>query len=240
MPITNAYEDLSQSLRMYLEAHYRAHTDLLFVDRDEAVGNMELTFTGILNSFHSLYDAIIKKLGRDILDWYGAPELCIVLAVRNARHHNAANKIRGLYNYHIQTSKTPEVHKTYTMVDFVFEHDYINHTDYYLSWDDLSNFLDMGREITRLRQDSKDLLYRYINANRFYSYAKKRNLNTESLMINFIPLLINAMRIVTTTIYDQVVPRTTEGKAFVEIFNDRNLFSTKKHTVKYIQVFLPK
>jgi len=90
--IEHSFEDLSQSLRVLLEADFKANRGgLLFVDRAEAVGNIETGLTGVLNSFHSLYDAIGKQLEKSPIDWYKSAPLAIILAIRNARHHNAAN-----------------------------------------------------------------------------------------------------------------------------------------------------
>jgi hypothetical protein len=92
--ISNVFEDLSQSLRVLLESHYKTHVQgLINVDRAEAVGNVEVALTSVLNSFHSLSDATKKEKSLDI-NWYGTPELAFVLAIRNARHHNLSNKIR--------------------------------------------------------------------------------------------------------------------------------------------------
>jgi hypothetical protein len=72
----------------------RLRSGLLAVDRQEAVGNVETSLSSVLNAFHSLYDAIEKELGDHSVDWYSTPELATVLALRNARHHNKANRTR--------------------------------------------------------------------------------------------------------------------------------------------------
>jgi hypothetical protein len=59
--ITFAFDDLAQSLRVLLEADYHARR-LLFVDRAEAVGNIETALSSVLNAFHSLSDAIDAQL----------------------------------------------------------------------------------------------------------------------------------------------------------------------------------
>ncbi|TOC16029.1 hypothetical protein CGJ89_25480, partial [Vibrio parahaemolyticus] len=73
---------------------------LISVDRPEAVGNVETSVNAMLNAFHNLYDLMQQELDTPV-DWYNTPELCIILAIRNARHHNKANRIRSLYNYHV-------------------------------------------------------------------------------------------------------------------------------------------
>lgn len=96
--IEHSFEELSQSLRVLLKANFNANQGrLLFVDRAEAVGNIETGLTGVLNSFHNLYDAIGKQLEKSPIDWYKSASLALILASRNARHHNATNRIRPLY-----------------------------------------------------------------------------------------------------------------------------------------------
>ena len=69
--IEHSFEELAQSLRILLEANWRANQGgLLMVDRAEAVGNIETALTSVLNAFHSLYDAIEKQLGSNPIDWY--------------------------------------------------------------------------------------------------------------------------------------------------------------------------
>ncbi len=65
-----AFEDLAQSMRVLLESRYSAN-GLFTVDFTEAVGNIESGFTGVLNAFHSLYDAMQKDGIGSRVDWYG-------------------------------------------------------------------------------------------------------------------------------------------------------------------------
>lgn len=115
--IGNAFEELSQSLRVLLEANYYSR-ELLFVDRAEAIGNIETALTNVLNSFHSLYDATNKQLQEKPIDWYKTGSLAFILAIRNARHHNHANRIRTLYTYHLQESENFQTMEQYILIDF--------------------------------------------------------------------------------------------------------------------------
>lgn len=90
--ISDAFESLAHALRVLLEADWHAKVGgLLEVDRAEAVGNIEAALAGVLNAFHSLYDAINKSTDVAI-EWYANPELAMILVLRNARHHNHAKK----------------------------------------------------------------------------------------------------------------------------------------------------
>jgi hypothetical protein len=111
--ISGSFEELAQSLRILLEMYYKA-SSLIDIDRPEAVGNIESALTHLLESFHSLYDAIEKQEIENKIDWYKNGPLAFILAVRNARHHNWANRIRTIYSFH-----GDEKHRSkYLLIDF--------------------------------------------------------------------------------------------------------------------------
>ena len=103
--LTHSFEDLAQTFRVMIESYFKLN-QLMTVDRPEAVGTIETAINAKLNAFHNLYDLMLQDLGKPV-DWYAVPELCIILAIRNARHHNKANRIRSIYNYHTQVSAAP-------------------------------------------------------------------------------------------------------------------------------------
>ena len=114
--LTYSFEDLSQTFRVMVESYFKLN-QLITVDRPEAVGTIETAINANLNAFHSLYDLMKQELGKPV-DWYKEPVLCILLAIRNARHHNKANRIRSIYNYHNQVSEKPTDRRNYFYVDF--------------------------------------------------------------------------------------------------------------------------
>ena len=96
-PVSNAFEDLSHALRLLLEADMRANAGgLLQIDRAEAVGNIESALAGVLNAFHSQYDATNKDDSLNI-EWQTTPELAIILALRNAREHSGTPRKSSQY-----------------------------------------------------------------------------------------------------------------------------------------------
>ena len=99
--LTHSFEDLAQTFRVLLESDWK-FKQLITVDRPEAVGTLETAINAKLNAFHNLYDLMLQNLGNPV-DWYLTPELCVILSIRNARHHNKANRIRSIYNFHTQT-----------------------------------------------------------------------------------------------------------------------------------------
>ena len=112
--LTHSFEDLAQTFRVLLESDWK-FKQLITVDRPEAVGTLETAINTKLNAFHNLYDLMLKDLGNPV-DWYSTPELCVILSIRNARHHNKANRIRSIYNFHTKTCNSPQMNKYTSML----------------------------------------------------------------------------------------------------------------------------
>jgi hypothetical protein len=116
MVLTHSFEDLAQTYRVLIEAYFSLN-QLISVDRAEAIGTIETAINAKLNTFHKLYDLMAQELGNPV-DWYQTPELCTILAIRNARHHNKANRIRSICNYHRHEAENPTQATEYFYVDF--------------------------------------------------------------------------------------------------------------------------
>lgn len=217
--ITDAFEDLAHALRILLESNIRAHAGgLLQLDRDEAIGNIEGALTTVLNAFHSLYDAMEKGITSKRIDWYAAPELATVLALRNARHHNQAKKIRTMYNYYVQEVEAVGRMERYLLVDFLALEPGAKTFDLYLSWQDLQVLFAMPRKETRLREDVESSIRAYIGTGKFGSYATKYELSQDRVFFNCVPLLVNAAIKVVPLIMDAVSPRSMESETYLKHF----------------------
>ena len=228
--IAIAFDDLAQSLRVLLEAYHRAETQgLLQIDRPEAVGNIETALSSVLNAFHSLYDAIEKQLGAHPVDWYGTPELALLLALRNARHHNKANKIRTLYSYHVHESDRPDRMSHYILVDFPSSEDDGDTFDVYLSWADLDNFLNMADN--RLRASVPPAIRQYLSTHLFADYAEHYELDESRVFFNITPLIVNAAAAIVPRIHGHLRPLSTESQFFAEHFNTVGPAITTTHEV---------
>ena len=187
--ISDAFEDLSHALRVLLEAHLRAKGGLLQVDRAEVVGNIEAGLSGVLNAFHSLYDAT-SKLPEVNVDWYASPELATILTLRNARHHNHAKKIRTLYTYYVQEAEKVGRMEMYVLIDFPAAEDGADAFDLYLSWHDLKTLLELPQSVTRIK--SPDTIRNYLGSDSFKSYADNFDQAENRVFFNFVPLICNA------------------------------------------------
>ena len=214
MLLTNSFEELCQALRVLLEADYRANREnLLQVDRAEAVGNIETGLSAVLNAFHSLNDAM-QKNGSSGLDWYACAELAIILAIRNARHHNHANRIRTQYTYHVQEAPKPTKMVSYVLVDFPSPDPTADTFDLYLSWADLMMLLALPQKQTRLREQTKTFIIEYLGSDKFASYAEHFDVPEAHVFFNVTPLFVNAAAKVVSAIAQDVRPGIHRSEVF--------------------------
>jgi hypothetical protein len=219
--IDHAYDDLAHSLRVLLEAHYHANRGgLLFVDRDEAIGNIESALTGVLNAFHSLYDAIDGQLGRPLIEWYQTGALATILAIRNARHHNKANKIRTLYGYHARGRWRPDRMRQYVLIDFNSPEEGADTFDVYLSWADLKALLSLPRAESRLRQEACDVIRDYLGTARYDHYAAGYDLGGDRVFFNIVPLIVNAAAVITPLVKPYLSERSMESRTYATLFEN--------------------
>lgn len=237
--ISESFEDLAQALRIFLEAYLKMDR-LLAIDRAEAVGNMEGAFKDVLNSFHSLYDSLQKEPTITI-DWYAIAPLALVLAIRNAKHHNLVNKIRNIFNYHVSTHDDPSDESEYLLVDFPAppEEEGGDCFDFYISWSDVDDLLMLPRQRSRLRDGTRALVRDYLHADKFERIAGKEGVPRERLFINSVPLVLNAGIAVGPHIKDLVEPVSTEGKHFLWHFENVHRAVTNDHEIKKLLVSLP-
>ena len=238
--LTHSFEDLVQTFRVLLESHLKLH-QLITVDRPEAVGTLETAINAILNSFHNVYDLMLQELGAPV-DWYATPELCIILAIRNARHHNKADRIRSIYNYHNQTCGSPTDVQKYLYVDFSSppKEEDGDCFDVELSWGDIDILLNLPRDESRLRNGTKALIREYINADAFEQKAGELGIDKQKIFINFTPLTLNAGIALQPYIKDHVTPGSVESKFFLEHFRTTGAALTRNHEYKVIDFFLPR
>jgi len=239
--IEHAFEELAQSLRVLLEANYRANAGgLLLIDRAEAVGNIETAVTSVLNAFHSLYDAIEKQLSESPVDWYKTGELAIILAIRNARHHNKANRIRTLYTYHTQEAEAVNRMEQYVRIDFPSLEDDGTTFDVYISWADLNALLSLPKSESRIAPETVKIIEEYINSTEFSNYANSYGLPESSVVINLVPLIVNAAATIVPLIESHCRGESTESKTFRVHFCHVSKSETKRHAVNCGPFVLPK
>jgi hypothetical protein len=237
--LSHSFEDLAQTFRILIEAQFKLG-QLITIDRPEAVGNIETSLNAMLNAFSNLYDLMQQKLNSPI-DWYATPELCVVLAIRNARHHNNANRIRTIYNYHVQSSSSPTDTSQYFYVNFPANpnEEGGGFFDVGISWGDLSLLLDMPRRQSRLRSGARELIRDYLNADQFEADAAAAGLTNQDIFINFVPLATNAGIALSPFIRDHIQAASIEASAFLSHFEHVAPAITQSHDSEKIEFMLP-
>ena len=238
--LTHSFEDLAQTLRVLIESHWKL-SQLITVDRPEAVGTIETAINAVLNAFHSLYDLMRKDLSAPA-DWYAIPELCTILAVRNARHHNLANRIRSLYNYHSQESDNPTDSKKYLYIDFPAppEEEGGDCFDVPISWGDIDEMISLPRNKSRLRDGTRELVISYLAADIFESEAANQGIAKDQIFINFVPLVLNAGIAVHPYVKDHIAPDSVEANHFNWHFENIGAAITERHEYEILDFVLPK
>lgn len=237
--LTHSFEDLAQTFRILMESDLKFNK-LINIDRAEAVGTLETAINAKLNAFHNLYDLINKEVNNS-LDWYATPQLCIILIIRNARHHNKANRIRSIYNYHTQTAINPSDKNTYLYVDFPAppEEEGGDCFDIPLSWNDLDIFLSLPRSESRLRRGCKKLVRDYLQADKFEKEAEKHGLLKKDIFFNFVPLSLNAGIATCPDLKGRVSCNSIESKSFYNLFKTIGSAITNQHEYNLLEFYLP-
>jgi len=237
--IAECFEDFAQSFRIYGEAVWSLQR-LLPIDRPEACSNLDAGFTAILNTYHSLYDAIRTDERFDDLGWYSEAELCSPLVLRNARHHNLANRIRGLFAYHARKQRDPTDSHRYVLLDFRPAEDGAQCIEYWVSWSDIDEMLSLPRESSRLRPTTRKLVHEYIGAARIADYTEAHAVENADVFINAVPLALNAARRLTPVIREHVDPSISmESEFFRQHFSTLEPFDLHDHVVDAIDFQLP-
>lgn len=201
--LTHSFETLAQSFRVMLESHWN-YERLISVDRAEAIGNLDSGINNQLNAFHSFYDQM-NALNLEP-DWYLIPELLTVLVIRNARHHNKANRIRTLANYHRYMVNPPESEKLYFYVDTPETEDGGDFFDVPVSWSDIDEMLLLPRSESRLRPEARERVRTYLKADEFERVARENEFCKEEIFINLVAFMHNAGVALYPYISDKVTP----------------------------------
>ncbi len=236
--ISIAFEELAQSLRILLEANFNAQK-LIFVDKAEAIGNIETAVTNVLNSFASLYDAINKQLVDIPINWYSSEPLSFILAIRNARHHNHANRIRILHTYHNQESENPQTMTQYILVNFPAMEEGAHTFEVYLSWSDLNELITHLKSESKRMQKTGNMIWNYLNAERFSEYSKMYNVSEDKIFFNLVPLIVNAAIKIVPLIQEHCNSDSIESTSFRDIFLAVSPANTIDHEVNCGPFVLP-
>lgn len=212
--ISGRFEDFAQALRVFIEQKLRFHK-LFLTDGPEAVGNLEHAVKGILDSFHSLYDAVGKTPSVEF-DFYGQPCCAFTLHFRNAKHHNKASGVRSAYRFAQSSSDVDP----YLLVDFPANanEEGGSFVDHFVSWLDYSRYLTQLPD--RHRGATEDLIRAGIHADEFGQFALREGYSLAQIFINVIPIIIGAGTECIPTLAPHIHPESVEATYFLSHFQN--------------------
>jgi hypothetical protein len=217
--LNQAFDDLSHALRRLFEADYHAHRGgLMFTDRAEAVGNIESALTAVLNAFHSLYDILADEPGAPGKRWFSIGPLALVLAIRNARHHNKANKIRSLYSFHVQEARRVASMEMYVLVDYPRAESAQGAFQLFVSWADLKELLDMPEKQSRVSAKSRQAIEHYLGSANFKAFAESYQEPEKAVVFNIVTVLTDAGIAMMPSISTDLEPLSVESETFASLF----------------------
>lgn len=187
---------------------------LFLVDPPEAVGNLDHAVDGILNAFHGLYDAVNAE-AKGAFDFYANPIAGFVLWVRNARHHNKANRVRSVY----RCARTEENETNYILVDFAAgeKEEGGAFAEHYVSWKDICLIFEAQSQ----KYPASVEAYRAgLSADEMEAWCKDHGYSERQIYVNLIPILAAAGSACTGAIANYITPESVEAEAFLNIFQN--------------------
>jgi len=234
--IDDCFDNLAHAFSKF-NATFISSLQLVKIDSKEADGTMNLDFASLTNCFSSLNDAIQKTNSASSLDWRKCPELYTIIAIRNAQHHNHANKIRSIFSHHIHNAHPNTA--TYTLLDYDTDRDDRGELWHYLSFSDLLNYLDLPQKTSRLKECTVSLIHDYLCTSEIKNKHSTR-ISTETLFFNAMPLLVNAGIQITKDIQHQIPNgRSDESDCFKSFFLNMKPFRISNQSFNSLELKLP-
>jgi hypothetical protein len=219
----NALSRLANSMRLFGEANFK-FDKLKRIDLEEAVHNLDRTFEGKLEAFHSLYD-----VDKTELDYFAHADTAVLIMLRNAIHHrdhplfSSWNEEMAL-NGGINRSQGAEfifaahevVGAGHTMRQFYRLDDFYIRLDKTLASPYLEN---------RMGHRNREKLLGHINSElkfeKILSHAAANRYPSHQVYLNVIPIFISALCRVFSSLNDRGVKFDGfDANAYKSVFVD--------------------
>ncbi|MEQ8663823.1 MAG: hypothetical protein RLW62_23640, partial [Gammaproteobacteria bacterium] len=192
-PIAAALSALARALDALHEADVRANPGgMLARARARAVDDIEHALTATLTAFGRLCQAVDVQFPDVPIDWYGAPELALVLALQSARTRPGPPRPRTIYAWHAEQAPRATAIAHYVLVDFDYAVERADAFDVFLSWADLAAFLALAPAARGLGAQTVTALQAYLGSDHFAHYAAHHDHDDDAVFFNVVPLLVNA------------------------------------------------
>lgn len=235
--LARSFESLAQSMRVLTEALFR-YGELVAIDRPEAIGNVEQSFASLLNSFHSLGDAVQRE--EDGPNWSSEPSFSTLRVIRNARHHNHANGIRTIFSFHSDTADIRSVSKEYLVFDAFGESGQVPPLlNLPISLSDILVLLEIDPAISRISLNLRGSLQSYMGIQNIVDRAQILGFTPERIFLATNPFTLAAGKVVSGYLNGRISLDSVEARSFMDLFATLPLPNFAQPLVHKIRFSLP-
>lgn len=213
--ISEAFDSFSHALRLNTE-HLIHAPALMKVDPQEAAGNLDTGLSAVLNGFHSIYDAA-QASSQINFSWNKAAPTATLLAIRNARHHNHAHRIRSVETYFTRPRQGRVSGEfglvTYGAASPLEQRLFVQA----LSWQDVNELLNLPYSVTRLNAQRAQTINDYLGGDTLTSFAASRTQEVP-IFFDILPIITNAAKAAVRVLEREIEVLSMEGKDFLAHF----------------------
>ncbi|CAB3694100.1 hypothetical protein LMG26685_04950 [Achromobacter mucicolens] len=213
--IEHAWESLSNSLRLYVEAHMD-FAALYEVDRPDAVTRQDRTLEGKLEKFHTLYDVTKDLHG---FNYFKHADTALLIVLRNAIHHRDHDLFVSWEAFvlaHEETKKLPS--SKYLFASLTPESERIV-LRYYLPLDDFRKRLPDAKLKAADRATIGALWEQDLRFADITTVANREGFNIADVYVDVMPAVISAMhRVRGWLATTNFVPRGSDGSIYYSSF----------------------
>lgn len=215
--IEHAWESLSNTLRLYVEAHMD-FAELYEVDRPDAVTRQDRTLEGKLEKFHSLYDVTKDLPGFDYLKH---ADTSMLIVLRNAIHHRDHPLFVGWEAFvlaHEEPKNLPSSKYLFASLTPKTERIVLR---YYLLLEDFRTRLPHAKLKPADRTAISALWEQELRFADISKVAEREGFDVQSVYVDVMPMFISAMHRVrgwlSTTDF---APAGSDGETYYRAFRD--------------------
>lgn len=215
--IQHAWENLSNTLRLYVEQHMD-FAALFKVDRPDAVTRQDRLLEGKLEKFHTLYDVTKDLPG---FDYFKHADTALLIVLRNALHHRDHDLFVSWEAFilaHEEQKKLPS--SKYLFASLTPESERIV-LRYYLPLDDFRQRLPHAKLKAADRAAIGQLWEQDLRFADISTVAERDGFDVKSVYVDVMPMFISAMHRVrgwlSTTNF---VPSGNDGRIYYSSFGE--------------------
>lgn len=215
--VEHAWESLSNTLRLYVEAHMD-FAALYEVDRPDAVTRQDRTLESKLEKFHTLYDVTKDLPG---FDYFKHADTSLLIVLRNALHHRDHDLFVSWEAFilaHEETKKLPS--SKYLFASLTPESERIV-LRYYLPLEDFRTRLPDAKLKPVDRAAIGQLWEQELRFADISTVAEREGFNVKSVYVDVMPMFISAMhRVRGWLATTDFVPSGSDGRIYYSSFGE--------------------